>query len=740
MKRKLCFVIPEYDEATPTHFNYLYSFIGSISRDFDVFLLIERGRAPVKNLKCAEIRVLKSKFLLWRWCEFKFQLLRARLKGYKDFYIHYSFFGAFVASLVVKIFGGRTFYWNCGLPWQYKRNFLREFFERLVYKTVSFLVTGTEGLKAEYAKHYCLSLEKIKVMPNWIDVSDQQQATSNKKNELRKSLKIKDAQKIILFAHRLSKRKGAHYLPEILEKIADAKLRNNANDAKDFVLIVIGDGPERKDLEFRIQNLGLTSSVRFLGWVPQDKMADYFAIADVFIMSSEEEGFPHVLLESMAAGISFVAFDVGGVKEIIPKKMERYLSRRGDVVRFANKVKELLEEPSERIGQLADLEKEWVKRFDLNLAVDRFLKLITVDSVKILLAINDLAFGGGQRTVIEEANRLSEKGYGVYVLNTLPRAEDSGFGGELKIPANRRIVIPFKSLSDFRAFRKLVKTLHVIKPDIILSSLFFTNTIIRLVKLLSPRIKIIVREGNVPVEKGFGVRLADFLLSFLTFKIVVNAEAVKKEFKKLLIPKSKVEVIYNGIGDEFFRIRPERREKDRLTLLAIGSLNKKKGHRYLLEALAGVLKEKQKKTIGLLLIGDGPLLGNLQNQARALNLENVITFLRATRQISDSLAKADVLILPSLWEGLPNVMLEAMAAGVPVIATAVGGVPEVIQDGENGLLVKPADVQSLKQAISKVCQSAAVRGAFAKNAKSSAAQYTWERHVAKLAEIINQAI
>lgn len=365
-KKKLCFILPEYNKNTPTHFNYLYDFIKSVSGDFDIFLIVEKGGRPNFDLGCRRTQAVWFKSFLLRAAEVKLRIFYARLLGYKDFYIHYSFLAAFYASLTVKIFGGRTFYWNCGLPWNYKRGFFREWFERLVYKMISFLVTGTESLKKEYAQNYHLPLERIKVMPNWIDVEKVKSQSASRRtkteiSEIKENLRINENQKIILFAHRLSKRKGAHYLPEIIAALK----------GENAVLLVIGDGPERSDIELRIMNYELSNKVRFLGWIPQSEVLNYFMLADLFIMPSEEEGFPHVLLEAMVIGTPFVAFDVGGVKEIAPPEIQDFVVLSGNINSFVDKVRELLKGGSDYL-KLGMIEKDWVSRFDIVKIAEQF--------------------------------------------------------------------------------------------------------------------------------------------------------------------------------------------------------------------------------------------------------------------------------------------------------------------------------------------------------------------------------
>lgn len=363
-KTKLCYVLPEYDAKTATHFAHNYGFVEEISKIFDVFLIIEKGGAHV-NFK-GKFYVQKFRWPLCRFLENFLVFKILRFKGYKNFYIHYSFLSAFSASLVVKILGGRVFYWNCGLPWNYKRKFLRGIFEKTVYRLISFLVTGTEGLKNEYAKHYKISLDKIKVMPNWIETEKIQISKSKfQKEELKKKLNIEN-KKVVFFAHRLSKRKGAHFLPEILRGLKD----------ENVILLIAGEGPEKESIETRIKDDNLSEKVIFLGQVPNEEIYKFYFISDVFIMPSEEEGFPHVLLEAMASGVPFVAYNIGGVKEIVSPEFYDYTAKIGDIKDFVLKIKKILNLPPDELARLKSVEINWIKKYDIKNVIDIFNNLI----------------------------------------------------------------------------------------------------------------------------------------------------------------------------------------------------------------------------------------------------------------------------------------------------------------------------------------------------------------------------
>jgi glycosyltransferase involved in cell wall biosynthesis len=180
-----------------------------------------------------------------------------------------------------------------------------------------------------------------------------------------------------------------------------------------------------------------------------------------------------------------------------------------------------------------------------------------------------------------------------------------------------------------------------------------------------------------------------------TADTVVRVEAIARE---------KVVVIPNGVDLKRFAPRDVRSARahwgigdSAFVVASIGRLTQQKGYGYLLQALA--VARKAIPSIICLIAGEGPLRGALEAQVRALGLEGVCRFLGDVPEIETVFAAADVTVLPSLFEGMPNAVLEAMAMGCPVIATAVGGSTELVRHGETGFLVPPADAAALASAL-----------------------------------------
>lgn len=160
-------------------------------------------------------------------------------------------------------------------------------------KVIDYLVTGTESVKMFYHRTFKFPLKRIIVLPNEIDLNRFNPAQFDRQL-LRREFGISEMEKIVLFVHRVVERKGAHHITQIAKLVL-----SHIPEAK---FIVVGDGPYFNILKEKIVEDGLRDKIVLLGWRPNKEIMKLYAIADVFIMPSEEEGFPRVLLESMAMG------------------------------------------------------------------------------------------------------------------------------------------------------------------------------------------------------------------------------------------------------------------------------------------------------------------------------------------------------------------------------------------------------------------------------------------------------
>jgi glycosyltransferase involved in cell wall biosynthesis len=150
-------------------------------------------------------------------------------------------------------------------------------------------------------------------------------------------------------------------------------------------------------------------------------------------------------------------------------------------------------------------------------------------------------------------------------------------------------------------------------------------------------------------------------------------------------------------------------------------LHPQKGHQYLITAAAEVVERYP--NVRFVFVGDGILRAELERLVDNLKLKDKILFLGFRHDVDELLHTFDIFVLPSLYEGLPNVVLEAMACGKPVIATAVDGSPEAITDGVSGILVPPKDSDALSKAILHLLENKKMRVEMGKKSRKKVTDY-----------------
>jgi glycosyltransferase involved in cell wall biosynthesis len=202
--------------------------------------------------------------------------------------------------------------------------------------------------------------------------------------------------------------------------------------------------------------------------------------------------------------------------------------------------------------------------------------------------------------------------------------------------------------------------------------------------------------GNFNMLNVWRRRAALWLAFRLSRTVVAVSEATKGHLiEKMGLPPGKVRAILNGISYTAGERERVRRElgigDDELMVLALGRLIVLKGHRVLLRAMERLDQSGVPRNWHVVIAGHGRLESELKRQAGDAGLTGRAHILGYRKDVSDLLAASDIFVMPSLWEGLPVALLEAMFAGKPVLASRCFGIPEVIEDGVHGLLVPPGD-------------------------------------------------
>ena len=263
----------------------------------------------------------------------------------------------------------------------------------------------------------------------------------------------------------------------------------------------------------------------------------------------------------------------------------------------------------------------------------------------------------------------------------------------------RPIILSKKRPYDISFLIQLLGMIKDINPDIIhcrngLTAINYGGLCAKLLRI--PLICSIHGHTNF-LKKSFGLKFSIWMMKQSSAVIAVSY-SIKQDLLTKKIPKQKIKVIHNGIALNNYKIKTSTKiSSNNLMIVSVGSLRPVKGHRFLILAVKEIIKEFP--NIKLLIIGDGPLRNILENLVKKMGLRNNISFLGIKNNVLDIMATSSLIVVPSLSEGISNVLLEAMLIKKPVVATNVGGNPEVVINGKTGLLVEKENPFVLAKAI-----------------------------------------
>jgi glycosyltransferase involved in cell wall biosynthesis len=330
--------------------------------------------------------------------------------------------------------------------------------------------------------------------------------------------------------------------------------------------------------------------------------------------------------------------------------------------------------------------------------------------VRILLLSTSMGMGGADKQLLSAAHEMRARGHDILIVS-LTALGPMGLEARTLGIRTESLEMP-RGIPDPRGMLRLVRLVREWRPDVVHSHMVHANLMARMLRIFAP-VPVLVSTIHNIYEGGrilmAGYRLTNNLADHMT---IVSQAAADRFINEGIVPKPMLTVIPNGVDTDRFQNVPNGvRQSLRATLglagefvwLAVGRFEIAKDYPNMLHAFAAV--RQQQPAAVLLLVGGGSLQAETEALAESLGLSGRVRFLGIRPDVPELMTAADAYVMSSAWEGMPIVLLEAAAAGLPVVATLVGGNHEVISDKETGFLVPPRDSEALGRAMLRLMQT-----------------------------------
>jgi glycosyltransferase involved in cell wall biosynthesis len=347
--------------------------------------------------------------------------------------------------------------------------------------------------------------------------------------------------------------------------------------------------------------------------------------------------------------------------------------------------------------------------------------------IPIAILMSSFEPGGTERQMIELVRRLDRSRWAVHVPCFHGRGAWFGRVREAAASVAEFPMTTFQSPSALKHMSAFARWCHALKIAIVHTTELYAN-IFGLPGAALARVP--VRIGNrreINPDKSLAHIVMQRASYGFAHKVVANSRAAADRLRLERVPARKIAVVPNGLDFDTVPACAHRPRLRKVTMVA--NLRPEKGHDVLIDAAVAVLRRYPDAQFEC--VGNGPELNALVSRAERLGVLHAFTFLGHRDDVGARLGEADIFVLPSRSEAFPNAVLEAMAAGLPVVASGVGGILELIDSGRTGLLV-PADApQPLAEALCRLMSDPALAARLGGAARDEArAHYSFERMVA----------
>jgi glycosyltransferase involved in cell wall biosynthesis len=352
--------------------------------------------------------------------------------------------------------------------------------------------------------------------------------------------------------------------------------------------------------------------------------------------------------------------------------------------------------------------------------------------VDVALLLTSFAIGGTERQMVELAKRLDPSRFRVHLACFHQR-------GRLLDEVPSRIPVtefPVQGFANPAAIGRLIKFAswcRSIDAAIVHTCDLYANIFgLPGAALAGVPVRIANRREILTGDKSPAKLRVQRLAYRAAHAVVANSSAARDQLAREGVPADRLRLIGNGLDAQRFAPTPPRPSIRRIVMVA--NLRPEKGHDTLLAAAPRILARYPDASFTF--VGDGPRRDALNTLTRALGISEHVRFMGESRDVAPILAGHDLFVLPSRSEAFPNALIEAMATALPVVAADVGGIPEVVRPGVNGLLVRPDDANALADVVLALMDDPAAAAALGRAARADVERhYTIDRMVERFEQL-----
>lgn len=278
---------------------------------------------------------------------------------------------------------------------------------------------------------------------------------------------------------------------------------------------------------------------------------------------------------------------------------------------------------------------------------------------------------------------------------------------------------------DFSTIVKLYRLIKKEKPEVVHTHIYAARYALPVAVFCGIPSKIHTVHNVAQQEQAKAGKIVNkFLFRHCGVVPVALSEEVKKTVEAVYgIPEQKIPVVFNGINLSKCQVKEDYTKKKEFIIIHIGRFMDVKNHGLILRSFAKFVK--QHPDAKLQLLGEGELREKMEQLAKSLQIDGSVEFAGLQSNVYPWLHNADVFILPSKFEGMPMTLIEAMGTGLPIIASDVGGVPDMLTDGKDALLIKPS-IEKLLYAMNVLYDDASMRKQLGKNAREKSKLFSAE--------------